>query len=88
MDIRESTIDEQTGNVVCTGEMASKEDPGRLYLYRWRVANVVQPNIVQTALFSFTVLRGRMSEPETIEMVKLVERLVAESQFAKRVSVH
>jgi hypothetical protein len=40
-------------------------------------------NLVQEAIFSFTVLRARIHNPQTLDMVKVVGELVTQAQFLR-----
>jgi hypothetical protein len=51
-------IEERTNNVIRVGEKDTEQDGELLRRYYRYVANLVQPNLVQEAIFSFTVLRA------------------------------
>jgi hypothetical protein len=76
-------IEERTNNVIRVGEKDTEQDGELLRLdYRY-VANFVQPNLMQEAIFSFTVLRTRIHNPQTLDMVKVVGELVTQAQFSR-----
>ena len=74
-------IEERTNNVIRVHEKDSEEDD-LMRLYYWHVANLVEPNSVQEAIFSFTVLRDRIHDPRTLHIVKVVGELVTQAQFS------
>ena len=81
-DSKENVIvDHQTGNLVSISEKDSEEDGDRIHLYYWMVANVVPPDLVREAIFSYTVLLDAISEEDTKEMVGLVGQLVSRAEF-------
>ena len=81
-DSKENVIVEhQTGNLVSTYEKDSENDGVRIHLWYWMVANVVPPNLVREAIFSYTVLIERIIEEDTKRMVKLVGQLVSQADF-------
>jgi hypothetical protein len=73
--------DEQTGNLVHTYERDSEEDGVRIHLYYWIVANVVEPNLVREAVFSYTVLHERINDEDTVRIVGLLRQLVSQACF-------
>jgi hypothetical protein len=76
-------IEERTNNVIRVREKDTEQDGETLRLYYWCVANRVQPNLVQEAIFSFTVLGARIHNPQTLDMVKVVGELVTQAQFSR-----
>ena len=79
--------EEESGNLIAKSEKASTQDGLPIHLYFWHVANVALPDQIQEAVFSYTILRDRRDEPETVETVKLVERLVSAASFSRRQSI-
>jgi hypothetical protein len=81
-DTKENVIvDHQTGNLVSVSDKDSEEDGYRIHLYYWMVGNVVPPNLVREAVFSYTVLLDRVDDVGTKEMVRLVGELVSQADF-------
>lgn len=78
---RHATVEGQTGNRVCTWEKDSEEDGVPIHLYYWKVANVVPPDLIRKAVFSYTVLSGETDREETKEMVNLIGQLVSQAEF-------
>jgi hypothetical protein len=78
---RNATVEEQTGNRVCTWEKDSEEDGVPIHLYYWKVANVVPPDLIREAVFSYTVLSDCTDREETKEMVDLIGQLVSQAEF-------
>ncbi len=78
-DSDDLTISEKNGNYVDRSEKISHEDGNDIHIYYWKVANVVLPNCVLEALFSYTILAERRDQIQTQETVKLVGQLVAEA---------
>jgi hypothetical protein len=81
-DSEDLTISEKNGNYVDRSEKRSHEDGNDIHIYYWKVANVVLPDRVFEAVFSYTILAERREEIETQETVKLVGQLVAEAKFS------
>ncbi len=81
-DSEDLTISEKNGNYVDRSEKSSHEDGNDIHIYYWKVANVVLPDRVLQAVFSYTILAERRDEIETQETVKLIGQLVAETIFS------
>jgi hypothetical protein len=75
-------VDERTGNWVCTSEKDSDEEGVQIHLYYWKVANIVLPDLVREAVFSYTILRERINEEEISQTVKLIGQLASLAQFS------
>ena len=75
------TVEGETGNVVCTCEKDSEESEKHIHLYYWNVANVVPPDLVREAVFSYTILRDRMDDEETKQAVRTIGQLVSQAEF-------
>jgi hypothetical protein len=74
-------VEHQTGNLVSASEKDSEEHGDRIHQYYWMVANVVPPDLVLEAVFSYTVLLDRINEEDTKQLVKLVGQLVSQADF-------
>jgi hypothetical protein len=74
-------VEEKTGNFISPSEKDADEDGCRIHLYYWMVANIVPPDSIYEAVFSYTVLLDRLHEVETREMVELIETLVTQAKF-------
>jgi hypothetical protein len=81
-DYDELFTSEKQGNLVVPSEKKSQENGNQLHIYNWQVANVVPPNRIFQAIFSYTILAERREEIETQETVRLVGQLVAEAIFS------
>jgi hypothetical protein len=81
-DSDDLTISEKNGNYVNRSEKSSQGNGNDIHIYYWKVANVVLPNRVLEAVFSYTILAEKRNEMETHETVKLVGQLVAEAIFS------
>ena len=81
-DSEDLTISEKNGNYVDRSEKRSHENGNDIHVYYWTVANVVLPNRVLEAAFSYTILAERRDEIETQKTVKLIGQLVAEAIFS------
>jgi hypothetical protein len=68
-------------NLVERSEKHSLQDGANIHLYYWKVGNVVPPDLVQEALFSFTILSDRQGDKEVQETVALVGQLVSDAIF-------
>jgi len=53
----------------------------KLRLYYWLVANVVEPDLVREAVFSYTVLSEQTDAEETKKMLELLEQTVSRANF-------
>ena len=73
---------EKQGNVVKPSEKSSQQDSTQLHIYYWQVANVVFPNRIFQAVFSYTILAERSEEKETQKTVELVGKLVSDAVFS------
>ena len=70
------------GNLVEPSVKSSHENGTDIYIYYWKVANVLQPNRVLEAVFSYTILAARRDDSETQEEVELIGSLVSEATFS------
>lgn len=77
-----SCRNDETGNLLHSYERGSEEDGVRIHLYYWIVANVVEPNLVREAVFSYTILSERINDEETARMVRLLRQLVGRASFS------
>jgi hypothetical protein len=75
-------LDQQTGNSIDTWEKDSEEKGNQIHLYYWKVANIVTPDLVRIAVFSYTILRARMNNEGNLEVVKLIDQLASEAKFS------
>lgn len=75
-------ISQKRGNYVARSQKHSHENGNDIHIYYWKVANVVLPDRVLEAVFSYTILAERQEETETQETVELVGNLVAETIFS------
>lgn len=73
--------DDQTGNLLHSYERDTEEDGEKIHLYYWIVANVVEPNLVREAVFSYTILSERISDEETARTLKLLTQIVSRATF-------
>jgi hypothetical protein len=74
--------EERTGNLVSVFEKDSEQDGDSIHLYYWAVGNVIPPDAICEALFSYTVLSERVRDFNTTRMVKLLGELVSKAEFA------
>lgn len=74
--------DDQTGNLLHSYERDSEEDGVKIHLYYWIVANVVEPNLVREAVFSYTILSERVNDEETASTLRLLRQLVSRANFS------
>jgi hypothetical protein len=73
--------DEQTGNLVHAYERDSEEDGMKIHLYYWIVANVVEPNLVREAVFSYTILHERINDEDTARMLGVLRQIASRAYF-------
>lgn len=75
------TLNEFGENFVAAWEQLSREDGDDICNYWWAVAHSRGPALAHQALFSYTVLLERNQDPETIETVALLGKLVSDARF-------
>jgi hypothetical protein len=75
-------LDARTGNRVCNSEKDSEEEGAQIHHFYWKVANIVVPDLVYEALFSYTILRERVNEEETRQTVKLIGQCSSQAAFS------
>jgi hypothetical protein len=80
------THDEQTGNWMHAYERDSEEESTKIHLYYWIVANVVEPDLVREAVFSFTVLSDRINDLQKTKMLSLIGHIVSRANFSPEIS--
>lgn len=76
-------VEEETQNVVRVRENDSVEAGSGAYVYYWYVANSSMPDLVHEAVFTFTILKKRIEESKTKDMVALIWNLVTHAQFSQ-----
>jgi|ERR1700722_1778173 hypothetical protein len=76
------TVEKRTGNVVRFYEKDSEEEGVLIHNYNWTVANVVLPDMVREAVFSYTVLLDRVKMENTRTTVLLIGELVSQAEFS------
>jgi hypothetical protein len=76
---------EKQGNLVEASEKSSEENGVHIHIYNWKVANVVLPNRIFEAVFSYTILAERRTDQESQETVQLVGELISEAIFTNGV---
>ena len=81
-DSENTFISRKHGNLVEPSEKSSHQDGTDIYIYYWKLANVVQPDRVLEAVFSYTILAERRDQSETQEEVELIGSLVSEATFS------
>lgn len=81
-----ATHDEQNGNWVWTRERDSEEGGVKIHLYYWFVANIVEPDLLREAIFSYTVLSDRINDAETKKMLHLIGQIVRRAKFHPEVA--
>ena len=74
--------EESSGNLVSAFEKDSEEDGDSIHLYYWSVGNIIPPDVMCEALFSYTVLSERVRDVKTIHIVKLLGEQVSRAEFA------
>jgi len=73
--------DGQTGNWVWAYEKDTEEDGVKIHIYYWMVANLVPPDWVREAVFSFTVPADRARDDATTMMVGILTQTVTRADF-------
>jgi hypothetical protein len=77
------SVDERTGNWVCNSEKDSEEEGAQIHHFYWKVANIVVPDLVYEAVFSYTILRERLNQEETGQTVKLIGKCASQAEFSR-----
>lgn len=80
--------EKSTGNLISVSEKSSEEDGRAIHLYYWYVGNVIAPDEVCKAIFSYTVLSERVRDLKTMRTVELIGQLVSETRFASGKPTH
>ena len=75
------TQNEETGNWISTRQKDSEEAGVKIRIYYWFVGNVVGPDLMRRAIFSYTVLLDRASDDETKEMLDLLGQIAGLANF-------
>ena len=76
-------IEERTNNVIRVRKKDTEQNGELLRLYYWYVANLVEPDLVQEAVFSFTILRAKSDDQQTLHMIEVVGELVTQARFSR-----
>jgi hypothetical protein len=76
-------VEKQTGNVVKFSEQESEEKNVPIHNYVWIVANVVPPEMLCEAVFSYTVLLDRVNTENTRAAVDIIGKLVSRAYFSQ-----
>jgi hypothetical protein len=75
------TVERQTRNLVSFSEKDSEDEGVSIHLYYWKVANVVLPDMLCEAVFSYTVRLDRVNAENTRAAAKLIGELVSRADF-------
>jgi hypothetical protein len=75
-------IEKETGNMVRFSGKNSEEKGVLIHSYNWMVANVIVPDLVCEAVFSYTVLLDRVNAEKTRAVVRLIGDLVSQADFS------
>jgi hypothetical protein len=78
--------DEQTGNWVSAYERDSEEEGVKIHTYYWIVANVVEPDLLREAVFSYTVPTEGTNDQQTTKMLSLIGQIVRRANFSPEIS--
>jgi hypothetical protein len=78
---KEYALNQESGNYVASWEKDSTEDGVPIRLYYWSVMNVVWPNLIRKAVISYTILAGRISDPQTVETIDVLKLIVPRTTF-------
>lgn len=70
------------GNSICEYVKHAEEDGEKLTLYWWQVANVVPPNHVRMASFSYTILSSQEGSDRTTAEVRILRSSIEAMRFA------
>jgi hypothetical protein len=68
-------------NIVAAWKQLSEENGSPICNYWWAVGHSFGPDFGREALFSYTILRERTEDVETLKTVSLINKLVADAQF-------
>ncbi len=74
-------LSESGDNIVAAWKQPSEENGSPICNYWWAVGHSFGPNLGREALFSYTILRERTDDAETLKTVSLISKLVADAQF-------
>lgn len=76
------TVEKQTGNMVSFTEKDSEEKGISIHLYYWMVGNVVPPDTLCEAVFSYAVRPDCVNTENTRTIVTLIGELVSRADFS------
>lgn len=79
---RKAFFSAKMGNIVELSEKEVEEEGTAIHMYYWKVGNIVLPDRVYEAVFSYTVLADKMDDAETQQTVELLGEIVSEAVFS------
>jgi hypothetical protein len=74
-------VEEETENLVHTFEKDTEQDGDLLHMYYWQVGNFVKPDLVQEAIFSYTILRDRVKDKSNLRMISVLSQVLPRAKF-------
>jgi hypothetical protein len=76
-------VDAKTGNLVHSYEKDTEEAGHLIHIYYWLVGNFVPPDLAHMAVFSYTILREKVSDPENLSIVSVLSQVLPQADFYK-----
>ena len=74
-------MEEETENLVYHYEKDAEQDGDLLHIYYWLVGNLQEPDLIQEAIFSYTVLRDQVSAESNREMIAVLSQVLPRALF-------
>jgi hypothetical protein len=78
---RADILCQSNGNTVVRHRKTSFSWFKRIVLHFWQVYNPVPPHHMRIALFSYTILKSRESDPETLQEIDMLDREIRSAEF-------
>jgi hypothetical protein len=69
------------GNGFATSQSHAVEQETQITLFWWYVTNLVRPDHVRIATFSYTVLRSLENDPRTLAELKMLDSSIRDTKF-------
>ena len=81
-EVEHGELFEVDDNIIVEWTKDSEEDGDPITHFWWAVAHYHSPRLSHEALFSYTVLKARRADSETLETVELLGDLVSHARFS------
>src|SRR5215813_5187847 len=75
------SLHRKTGNRVLSYDKDTENEGTPLHIYFWLVANVVRPDRIHEAIFSYTILRARIGDKGNRDVINVLNQIVSQARF-------